>query len=571
MSQNVQMSLFSDAVNQAITAYNTVNSINSTDSLTPLDREESHEVKDFGEVIFGAAKMIRVYSKQDLGSLSNAQLLKIKKQNIYDVIDLGIEHTANTLSALIVKALYKKIRNPKIDRTGTTISIREDVEGFTDYMIGMYPILKDFAYNGTSNPVYLLNAIHQEKVLLQLLKSRLKEHQNYSWSSVDLESSFLHMGVAYQTIWSWILDSTYDDVRELRIKEIVRSSVLTHQYSSKKVLEMDIRLNRWHLCVSPDDMMAEIKALPSAEKYYLCYLSTDTFQNVKFFTSQQEVNDFKAIVTQNWIDKMSTYRNEMSYSALSSRKATWKPITLSAVDRVGPTYRIENKNINGADFMLMFNVRGGQYGSSMNDEERQNALNHAYDAFMDLADVLHVDPKAISLNGTLGIAFGARGHGNALAHYEPTHRVINLTKMKGAGSLAHEWFHAFDHALCIKENPMTVSLLSDLTNETTGSSLSHLLDVIKYDDQGNSTEYMKRSQLTAQTTIGYWTKNCELLARAFNCYVYDKLKEMGRNSDYLCGMAYEQNTPSLAFSSSEEKKRIYDAFDALFKEWRDEI
>lgn len=47
----------------------------------------------------------------------------------------------------------------------------------------------------------------------------------------------------------------------------------------------------------------------------------------------------------------------------------------------------------------------------------------------------------------LAIAFGSRGKGNALAHYEPSRAVINLTKMKGAGSLAHEFGHALDDML----------------------------------------------------------------------------------------------------------------------------
>lgn len=50
----------------------------------------------------------------------------------------------------------------------------------------------------------------------------------------------------------------------------------------------------------------------------------------------------------------------------------------------------------------------------------------------------------------LAIAFGARGKGNALAHYEPSRAVINLTKMKGAGSLAHEFGHALDDMLGVR-------------------------------------------------------------------------------------------------------------------------
>ena len=33
-----------------------------------------------------------------------------------------------------------------------------------------------------------------------------------------------------------------------------------------------------------------------------------------------------------------------------------------------------------------------------------------------------------------------------MAHYEPARNVINLTRLKGAGSLAHEWGHALDYA-----------------------------------------------------------------------------------------------------------------------------
>jgi hypothetical protein len=75
-------------------------------------------------------------------------------------------------------------------------------------------------------------------------------------------------------------------------------------------------------------------------------------------------------------------------------------------------------------------------------------------AFADLADLLGTSDDAVSMHGRLAIAFGARGRGSigwqdnaARAHYEPIHRVINLTKMGGGGSLAHEWFHALDNLL----------------------------------------------------------------------------------------------------------------------------
>ena len=82
-------------------------------------------------------------------------------------------------------------------------------------------------------------------------------------------------------------------------------------------------------------------------------------------------------------------------------------------------------------------------------------MNHAYDGLLDLADALGLPPKALMLNGELAIAFGARGQGltGAKAHYETDYGIINLTKMKGAGSLAHEWLHALDHYLGRQDTP----------------------------------------------------------------------------------------------------------------------
>jgi len=117
--------------------------------------------------------------------------------------------------------------------------------------------------------------------------------------------------------------------------------------------------------------------------------------------------------------------------------------------RSGEARREDDANVGADDFNEIFGFRGVEFGKWNNSEERQHILNQAYDAFLDLAEMLNVPPKAISLNGDLGVGFGSRGHGltGAKAHYEMNYGVINLTKIKGAGSLAHEWMHALDHYL----------------------------------------------------------------------------------------------------------------------------
>lgn len=113
--------------------------------------------------------------------------------------------------------------------------------------------------------------------------------------------------------------------------------------------------------------------------------------------------------------------------------------------RIGEARR--TGNVTGESFRDVFGFRAVEFGNWNNQDERQQVMNEAYDGLLDLAEVVGIPPKAIGLNGDLALAFGARGQGlhGARAHYENRRAVINLTKMDGAGALAHEWFHGLDH------------------------------------------------------------------------------------------------------------------------------
>jgi hypothetical protein len=96
-----------------------------------------------------------------------------------------------------------------------------------------------------------------------------------------------------------------------------------------------------------------------------------------------------------------------------------------------------------------FNLRDVQSGNWVLNDPK-SAKFHVDNIAMglaDMGDILGIPDDLLSLNGRLAIAIGARGHSKALAHYEPVERVINITKMKGGGSLGHEWFHAFDNLI----------------------------------------------------------------------------------------------------------------------------
>ena len=138
------------------------------------------------------------------------------------------------------------------------------------------------------------------------------------------------------------------------------------------------------------------------------------------------------------------YSTEGATSLLNHKREDFSIPALDKVERSGKDWR-KGSDISTEEFMNAFGFRGGEFGNWVKPEERRVMLNAAYDSFMDLAALLNIPPKALSFGGELSIAFGARGTKGAAAHFEPDRAVINLTRMNGAGSLAHEWAHALDN------------------------------------------------------------------------------------------------------------------------------
>lgn len=116
---------------------------------------------------------------------------------------------------------------------------------------------------------------------------------------------------------------------------------------------------------------------------------------------------------------------------------------LDKLERTGADVR-NGKNVTTEDFANTFGMPKVNFGNYVANDEGQRHVNLAFEALYDLANVMGVPPKAMSLNGTLNMAFGARGT-KFPAHYEPGEIVINIGKVNGPGSLAHEFAHALDH------------------------------------------------------------------------------------------------------------------------------
>jgi len=195
-----------------------------------------------------------------------------------------------------------------------------------------------------------------------------------------------------------------------------------------------------------------------------------------------------------------------------------------ASSRKGKDYR-NGKDVGEEEYKV-FGFRGVQFGNWANDRDRQAALNNAYDSFMNLAEVLGVSPAALSLNGELGLAFGARGSGSANAHYESNEVVINLTKTRGAGSLAHEWWHALDNYFArrggIAHGFITASQIPGARPEVQ-RAFSELSKTIRQSDYG------RRSVQKGD----YWGSDWEMTARLFAEWVDRKIAEKGESDHFL--------------------------------------
>lgn len=291
--------------------------------------------------------------------------------------------------------------------------------------------------------------------------------------------------------------------------------------------------------------------------------------------------------------------------------------------RVGQNHR-DGKDVTPEQFIEAFGFRGVEFGNWVKQgaggRERQGMLNDAYDAFMDLAGILNIPPKALSLEGKLGIGFGSRGSGKASAHYEPDLVVINMTKTKGAGALAHEWFHALDNYFARRraEQPGSNIAMKDRetayityrpermwVNKKYPSMQMPRAELTRY--QGNhpdaplyqesnwepdanhpngvrpqvekafaelvatlnASPMLQRAKvIDGKTSDGYWSRIIERGARSFETYVIARLADQGFRNDYLANVQtleqFSRDPGRYPYLTPDEQGPVNEAFDKLF-------
>lgn len=235
-----------------------------------------------------------------------------------------------------------------------------------------------------------------------------------------------------------------------------------------------------------------------------------------------------------------------------------------------------NGNVTAQQFTDAFGFRGVEFGNWVEDTRRQSDLNQAYDALIDLSRVLEMPTQALSLDGSLGLAFGSRGKGgknSAAAHYEPDYVTINLTKNAGPGSLAHEWFHAVDNYFArLNRTGSTANRIEvDFASQAAGPAPANVRPEVwsafyAVRQALNSSTYSSRSREFDKTrSKPYYAQVLEMAARAFEKYVKERLRSRhDTRNDYLVNIA-DEGADTVYPTAREFDGGIRQAMDQLFE------
>lgn len=203
--------------------------------------------------------------------------------------------------------------------------------------------------------------------------------------------------------------------------------------------------------------------------------------------------------------------------------------------RRGPDYR-HGEPATFQDIQRTFGMGNLRVGRWVTQEEKALAANLIYDSLADLAYLLALPPHAMGLRGTLNFAFGTGGRQGVQAHYDPRRRELALAKNAGAGALAHEFWHAFDHYIADKAFDFDTSGPSSLRPRFASdcwledcTPIAHPLNerlmalfavTLLSGDTLDKHDYVARSVRADQALAQrYFSSPTEMMARAFEAAI----------------------------------------------------
>lgn len=381
-----------------------------------------------------------------------------------------------------------------------------------------------------------------------------------------------------------------------------------------------------------DDIIAYHLVDPNVEDFMRGYkISSGTYrgnQTTVVFKNKKRIDDlsFKYETREEAINAIRDYVERQKSAPKKKRGIMEIPRHLSDIARSGAPHR--SGDITADNMLHKFNLRAIEFGEWLPDKERQHVLNTSYDALCDLADVIGIEAGEIGLNKTIALAFGSRGRAGAAAHFEVKRSgddnrdfgLLHMTRMSGAGSLAHEYGHALDWWMYARERGTQVRLGADRKNHVVMATNGFLemrhpelfqaiVDATHYAQEDTeswnekvkglykfsasrvrgmvSEEEIERanqdpshrivvsralvSSISKKTDFlreslsssrpNYFASAREMFARCFESYVYDTLEKNGCKNDYLVHSVQEDFAESIGmpfnpYPAGEERQRI---------------
>jgi len=220
-----------------------------------------------------------------------------------------------------------------------------------------------------------------------------------------------------------------------------------------------------------------------------------------------------------------------------------------------------------------FEFRSIEVGRWVTEPERDRAAVRFYQALCDLMTVLQGPETLISLRNTLRLQYGIGGRPGVAAHYIPASRQLALAKNAGAGSLAHEWFHAFNHYMGTKafrvsrSTAFASSAWLDSVHRKPhplNDLLGECFQAILLNEEGTqpSELFQQSRQADKKLKVLYYARPAELCARAFEAFVEDSEPH---NGFLVSGAVHSDEARSGVYPQGVQRQQINAAFGTYFQ------
>ncbi|EHI6477855.1 hypothetical protein MT899_003911 [Salmonella enterica subsp. enterica] len=537
----------------------------------PATEKTGEKIDDFGEVIHGAAKHRRAALAEELNTDKTAEdyhtqpLSKLFPEPDYEKMAAeGTDNRTLAMLALLRNMVPAKPRVPhRLNRWAKQVEEVRDTAG--QLLDGSLPADKFIDRIRRERGSYYSELVKTWEMLHRLPPAQMKQAAGYR---VKSHAYSMVNGKEYTP------PKVVHTLENEKGRSVLNAEDLNDLYKKAKAyFEQQSALPK----SADSKTKLDIYQNRRTGEVFIAYGKNKTSLQGGFKTAA-EARDYVKNNRAELLEKLNALREQ---SREEQRNASNR-------DRTGPGRR--EGDVTPEKFSGAFGFRGVQFGNYVEGPRRQSDLNRAYDSLMDMADVLKVPAKALSLNGRLGLAFGARGKGGknaAAAHYEPGAVAINLTKGNGAGSLAHEWFHALDNYFgqydAAREGEITSGdkfmtsnnkrwpQWNDKEKEYLHPVRQEVYDAFKgVVNAVNKSGMVNRARrLDEVRSKPYWSTDTEMAARAFERYVQDRAKAAGVENDFLVNIrkADDHGSPeTYAYPTDAELDGgIRQAFDNLFR------